>query len=374
MPLIAVNLSDKLIQDIRALVESGVYTSLEGFVEIGAFNQLALERAATPAEIIQRGHRLTSAKAVTVAVVAKAPPKPSKPKSSKRPVSEEKTVNVVSAEPITDEDQSAMFKRLAKPGTVLPALLPMPSSVEPEERIFGQVNRVFPIKVVCRWLANHAAIEHQWPKFTAVSTSIADDAGTLGSLLDQWDKKKNARERGGEMATALPRRKNNASIDRFLSQFVARITRSSEMVPGAVSQYGLARFEDASLVLTEQGAEFAVLENPILDIQNDSAASTLSSEEADFLVTHIQNWAPTEWDDMRTVLTAVKSGKTTPTEVGDFVRGVMPEGWSDSMIQTHVSGVIARLGDIRLLRRNWQGRNVNYELGESAHLKAFIES
>ena len=57
MPLIAMNLSDKLFYQIKDLVERGLYISPEAFLEIAAFNQLALERGATPAEIIEQGHR-----------------------------------------------------------------------------------------------------------------------------------------------------------------------------------------------------------------------------------------------------------------------------------------------------------------------------
>jgi hypothetical protein len=375
MPVIAVNLSDKLVHDIKVLVEKGLYVDLESFVEIGAINQLALERGATPAHILEHGHR--SATEPPHKVAKAAPSKPAVPTRSavnNKSLAGERSVKVAALEPVTSDDAAVLFSRLAKPlNGSLPAARPMPSKPELGERIFGQVNRLFPVKFVCRWLAQNAAAKRLWPKFTAVSSSIADDAGTLGSLLDQWDQKQ-ARERGGEMATALPRRKNNASLDRFLSQFIARITRSSDIAPGAVCQYGLARFEDASIALTEQGAAFAILDNPILDVQDDAAATTLSDPEAAFLIAHIRDWVPTEWGDMRTVLLAVKAGKATPTEVGEEVRRELPEDWSESMIQTHVSGVIARLSDIRLLRRAWQGRNVRYELGDSTQLANFLES
>jgi hypothetical protein len=276
-------------------------------------------------------------------------------------------------EPVSAADAKVMFGRLTKPATgTLPPPLPMPAVAEPGEQIFGQVNRLFPVKIVCRWLANKAGSEKRWPKLTAILASIADDAGTLGSLLDQWDQKQE-RERGRELATALPRRKNNASLDRFLSQFVARITRASDIASGAVCQYDLARFDDATLALTEQGIAFANLESPILDDQDEKAVVTLSDAEAAFLTAHIRKWVPTEWGDMRTVLMAVQSGKATPTDVSAAVRGVLPEGWSDSQVQTHVSGVIARLSDIRLLRRSWQGRNVRYELGDDAQVRSFLD-
>ena len=57
MPLLAINLSDTLSDQIKVLVEKCLYRSFESFLEIAAFNQLAMERAATPAEIVDQGHR-----------------------------------------------------------------------------------------------------------------------------------------------------------------------------------------------------------------------------------------------------------------------------------------------------------------------------
>src|SRR6476661_4482222 len=57
MPLVAINLSDTLMDQIKPLVEKGQYKSFEAFLEIAAFNQLALERGANPSEIVERGHR-----------------------------------------------------------------------------------------------------------------------------------------------------------------------------------------------------------------------------------------------------------------------------------------------------------------------------
>ncbi len=378
MPLIAVNLSDKLIQEIRELVESGRYASLESFVEIGAFNQIALERGATPAEIIAGGHRTQSADAGTRNTARSPPVTSNTTKSAKVPAARRGTMlesiaKVEAVAPVTPEEAATVFKRLTKPNpATLPKPLPMPPTPLAGDRIFGQVNRLFPVKFVCRWVANVSAGDGQWPRFTAVAARLADDAGTVGSLLDQWDQKQ-VRERGGELATALPRRKNNASLDRFLSQFVARITRSSEIAPGAVCQYDLARFDDGCLALTEQGAAFAEMDNPILDAHDEASAATLSADEAAFFADHIRSWVPTEWEDMRTVLLAVRAGQASPTEVGATARNALPDDWTASMVSTHVSGVIARLSDIRLLRRSWQGRNVRYELGDPAQVTAFVE-
>lgn len=374
--MVAVNLSEKLLLEIRCLVDAGRYTTLESFIEIGAFNQLALERGATPAEVIERGHRRTPADAQAQQDAAKANPASAAPVATAKKRSaanKDKAKRVDVIEPVTDEEAKAIFARLAIPSSTAVSPLPMSEQPRAGERIFGQVNRIFPFKLICRWLITTAASNGQWPKYAAATAKLADDAGTIGSLLDQWDQTAE-RERGGELATALPRRKNNASLDRFLSQFVARITRASEISPGAVCQYDMARFQDSTLALTEQGIAFAKLTNPILDKQDPKSAAALSDEEADFLITHIRTWVPTEWADMKLALAAVKDGKSSPAELAATVRAQLPQEWTDSMVQTHISGVIARLSDIRLVRRTWMGRNVQYQLGAADSVSKFMAS
>src|SRR5689334_13715258 len=53
MPVIAVNLSQKTYSDIMSLVGQGAYSGPEQFLEIAAFNQLALERGLTPEELLK---------------------------------------------------------------------------------------------------------------------------------------------------------------------------------------------------------------------------------------------------------------------------------------------------------------------------------
>jgi hypothetical protein len=150
-----------------------------------------------------------------------------------------------------------------------------------------------PIKIACRWLARAAATDGKWPPFDAVSERLADDAATVGSLLEIWDAH-SERKRDELLATGLPRRGNTASKDRFLSQDIARVTRGGEVYPATICQYQLARFDDAVIALTDQGAAFAEIENPIIDKQDAKSAVTLAPEESDFLARHIVAWVPAE--------------------------------------------------------------------------------
>ena len=381
MPLLAINLSDTLFDQIKPLVDKSLYKSLEAFLEIAAFNQLAMERGVAPAEIVERGHRKIKEKEhdAKAAVSAHHPKRPAEPPAKPRvetvrsviePVARVTTVVEV---PVTEVDYEETFKHLAllnvKEG---PKPISTATDNESQGRVFGQVNRLLPLKLACRWLANAATRDGHWPRYELISDKLADDAGTIGSLLEQWDAE-NDRKRDKLLSTGLPRRGNSASRDRFLSQFVARVTRSGEIFPATICQYQLARFDSSAIALTEQGLAFSQLPNPILDKRDKQAAATLSSEETAFLADHILELVDTERDDMRVILKAIDSGSKTPSELTETIRNRFPPEWSDSVFQTHTSGLVSRLGELRLVKRAWQGRNVNYELGDQKQIDAFLK-
>lgn len=385
MPLLAINLSDTLSDQIKVLVEKGLYRSFEAFLEIAAFNQLALERGATPAEIVERGHRQPrrgghaaavngSARAESKAQPADVAVKTARASPPRRAVEPVARMAPPDDTTVTEEVFNATFKRLA----LLPRTEASPLPCEPSpnglssERVFGQVNRLLPLKLACRWLASAAVAEGKWPRYDLISDRLADDAATVGSLLEEWDAK-NERKRDELLATGLPRRGNSASRDRFLTMFMARVTRGGEIYPATICQYQLARFNDSAIVLTEQGMAFCDLESPILDKRDTKSTVTLATAESEFLVRQIHERVPAEREDMQAVLQIVKEGKTSPADLSDAVRSRFPDDWSDSVFQTHLSGLVARLGDLRLLRRNWQGRNVLYELAEEQLVESFFK-
>jgi hypothetical protein len=382
MPLLAINLSDTLFDQIKVLVEKGLYKSFESFVEIAAFNQLAMERGATPTEIVERGHRKVRDSTVNngspVGEMPMPPPEPAikvsrtaTVRSVVEPVARMATPDIVR---VTEVDFDTALNRLSLVEWTGP-VEPIPAELDKlsQERVFGQVNRLFPLKLTCRWLMDFAVSDRLWPCYEVISDRLADDAGTIGTLLEKWDSD-NDRKRDELLSTGLPRRGNSASRDRFLSQFLARVTRSGGIYPAAICQYQLARFADSTIRLTEQGLAFSRLANPILDKKDKRAATTLAPEEAAFLAEQIIAWAPAERDDMRVVLNAVAAGRNSPSGLSEAIRGRYPREWSPSVFQTHTSGLVARLGELRLLRRVWQGRNVTYELGDVKQVEAFLNA
>src|SRR5947208_3682154 len=365
MPVITVNLTSGIYERIKALVEKGLYATPEQLLEIAAFNQVALEDGLRPEELLARGHREVG--------------RTQSPTSRKRAKGEQRRPAGRAADRlavrvgrdsrgrgVAPVEIDNLLGRLAQPKgqdrfpTPARAALRLPS-----ERLWGQVNRLFPLKFACRWLAIANADKAEWERYDVVSERLSDDAAALGSALEEVDDAA-GRKRDELLSTGLPRRGNIASQDRFLSQFLARTTRSGEIYPGAICQYALADFDGDRLVLTDRGNELALLRNPILDDDLRKAVATLSDDERSLLTNQVLTYVPGELHDVRLVLGAVVAGKVTPDALFNAVRLELPAHWSDVMTRTHVSGIVARLTEMGLLRRRWEGRTVTYEAASLA--------
>src|SRR5437660_1201068 len=57
MPLLTLNLASKTFEEVTKLIERGLYSGLDQFIEVAALNQLALERGVSPEELKAKDHR-----------------------------------------------------------------------------------------------------------------------------------------------------------------------------------------------------------------------------------------------------------------------------------------------------------------------------
>ena len=358
MPVVLANLPPAALAEIQRLVEKGLYESAAEFLELAAANQLQLEREGGP------GAPGKSRR--------KSGPKRERPEVTRpRRVIQQQTL------PRTDDglfsgleegNLAQVRERLALPhGSFPPAELALkpPMHDAGDGRIWGQINRFLPLKVPLRWLAVHASNRREWSPLEEVLEPIAADAAALGSALEQADADAD-RNRDELIATGLPRRGNNFSTDRFLSQYLARTTRKGTIHPGAAVQYGFASIDEGRLALTTTGFEFASLTNPVMDGDLAHATVALSEKEREFLVSDAIPYVSSELHDFSLVMSFVDTGHDTPNEQLELLGEQLPEDWSDTQLRTHVTGVVARMVDLGLLRRRWEGRRVQYlatELG-----------
>jgi hypothetical protein len=373
MPVIAINLSSVLFGEAKRLVEEEKYESVEQFLEIAAYNQLALEKGATAQEVIARGHREVphgvngqhegrAAKIKGRREKAEGAGARRKTSASPTPVAKRKADPAL----VPVDEIALVWGRLSrdhamKAGPTVLEAKPLTA----DQHLFGQLNRLFGLKITCRFLAFRAADAEQWPKFEEISDALADDAAAIGSWLEQEDAA-NGRKRDDQLATGLPRRGNPSSRDRFLSQFVARTTRAGDIYPGAVVHIGLAAFTGDRLGLTEAGREFARLPSPALDGRPGEVVATLGEEEQKFLRRRLPISAPSErraWEAVRKAIQ--EEGHNTPDALVAAIKDIFPADWSQIVLRTHIAGVISRMAEVGLLSRRWEGRNVKYETATS---------
>jgi hypothetical protein len=105
--------------------------------------------------------------------------------------------------------------------------------------------------------------------------------------------------------------------------------------------------------LTEFGKQFAVLENHALDL---GKPDSLPMEETSFLINQIADNIPKEFEHIMTVLKAIKEGKQTRMELNEVLKQyyvIDHQGveWSYAVINTMRSGLMSRLNDLGLIKR-----------------------
>jgi hypothetical protein len=334
MPIIAVNVPPGTFSEVMALVAAQRYASPEQFLEIAAFNQLALERGTRVGELVTR----------------------TSPSSSPRSMKVSKTIPVQPATaPIADVDYNAVAERFSDNSLQRSRLPDTAKPQQSSDRIWGQVNRYLPMKVATRWIAVEASRTSIWPSVSSVVKSLSTDASAVGDRIRRSDVE-TGRVREDMLSIGLPQHSDSA--DRFITQIVGRLTRSDKFHPGALFQYGLVTLRDSAIALTDAGVNFAWLRNPVLD--DEHASESLSEQERAFLVAHVFGAVPPEADDFRAVLGAIREGHGSPDALIASSRNFLPASWTDLARRTHVYGLLARMGQIGLVGKNWEGRRVTY--------------
>jgi hypothetical protein len=370
MAILTFNVSPQVLEDIKALVDKGLYASPEQFAEIGCLNQLAMERGVTPEALVEAGHRkppgARSAAGSAVADRKSSAAKKSRKVRERSPSARPGSNGVPQGESeIIFDDLSTVIARLRGSAEVPGPVEATPRPVD--ERLLGLVNRLFGLKLVVREILKSAS--KGWPALAELADQAARDAAVVGDELERQDLK--AGRRRAMLASGLPRTGNPQSIERFLLQYVGRRSRSGKMVEGAVVQYALAVVDGDRVGLTDQGARLAALANPVLD-SAVAGEVTLGREEQAFLLDHVRKYVPGEQRDFSAILAAVEAGNDTPEALLAAVRPNFPQSWTDVMARGHLSGVMARLTETGAVTRVWSGRNVKYET--SQQLAALVTS
>lgn len=245
---------------------------------------------------------------------------------------------------------------------------PDPLSIQLEDWIFGQMNKLLPAKTSCRALAN---LMRQNPRGVHIDTAVREIGGPaaeLGAYLRDQDAL-HGRKRDDAFALAFPSdlRGADKSRLRFVNQFVACASKNADL-HGLLYDLKLIQPADEEplvLLLTEAGWRFAMMPNPVLDDPSGDANSRLTNDEQELLVRHIRESVPRESSAYFAVIHGILEAHSTPDRLDEFLSKTRLDKSRErkakrSFISTQRSGAVSRMEDLGLVRRDRKGTRMFY--------------
>jgi hypothetical protein len=233
----------------------------------------------------------------------------------------------------------------------------------PNKILWGQYYRFLPVKVGVRVLLNMSKEElPELGYFTEKITGIAISLRHQLAKLDRQDK----RSFGDLLSASFPTN-DEKSVKRFVNQFMIYPRASDMTLLGMMPELKLVNITSdkegkARIGLTSFGRQFALLQNPVLDLNRPQA---LSDAEINFLLNHIADNIPAEFEHINFVLESIRNGKQSRSELNTVLKQYYSRyqkdmQWSNTVVNTMRSGLISRLKELGLVRRVKNGKNVTY--------------
>ena len=234
--------------------------------------------------------------------------------------------------------------------------------------IFGQYNRLLPVKAGCRGFARLMKEYSDGLTFPEGPHRLASEATKLGDYLLYIDSLKQF-SRDESLATAFPTHGDSVSKSqtRFANQFVAAVSKNEQLSSLAVD-LKLVNWDNESrthIKLTEAGWNYALMPNPILDAETiEGKTVRFNDDEIEFLLNHIALHVPREDFAYSVILDAILDGANTPSAL-DFalqkhIRQDQKRELSSSFYSSQRSGAVSRMVDLGLVQRIRDGVKVNY--------------
>lgn len=226
--------------------------------------------------------------------------------------------------------------------------------------IWGQFNKLLPIKIGVRGLAILQSEGGGPVPLNRFRKVVGGQAAQVRTHLEKLDDEQ-GRRRGEKMAAGLPDGSREKSLRRYRNHFLGSLKSDGDM-RGALAQMGFVRLyvegDEELATLTESGFEFATSPNPVLDGEEEPT-ETLSLDEREFLIRHLEENLPKEIDGMKKILNWINQGDDTPNKLNEKV-ATLNRGWSEKVARTMRTGFLGRMYDLGLIGREWEGISVRY--------------
>ncbi len=332
-----VDISQKHAQKIQSLVGKGDYDGIAQFIAVAIENQLYLEESGLP-------------------MFAE---------------NEKDIDNTPVKESNNAQSEKAVVSLKLTAFQATPQVVPSPSYMqlvfgqnEGNEELFwpwGQINKILPIKIGVRILFRELMVNERMPLDDFVDVAVEEAVRIGERLRSHEDQLRKLRD--DKISAALPKVDDEKSQTRYRAQFLT-YGRKDGLLDGAMALFRLANIDGESgkhmIGITQAGVEFAKIPNPVLD--EDNLDKSLNQKEVDFYLAHIKSHVKGEFAGIKWVLTKINQGINERESLNSELKKEFAELWgaSESVINTQRSGLMARMFELGLLKKEKNGIYVKY--------------
>lgn len=247
--------------------------------------------------------------------------------------------------------------------------VPIPSREKVETTlIWGQINRIFPIKLGIRLLADMIREENtNYVDLEDFREKAADVAREFGLKLKALDEQ-NRRKSGEKFSTGLPiGNKTELSKNRYKAHYLGYQTGKGTL-EGALANLRLANINNDKIGITAKGLEFANQKNPLFDLKEANPRAILSENEIKCYLSLASEFLSEEPAFMKTVLGIIKFGEPAREEFNFKIKEFLEKTWkkeiTDAVANTMRSGVLSRMWELKLVSSKRLGKSVVYSITE----------
>jgi hypothetical protein len=337
MPMVYVSISARLMQQAQSILDAGDYTSLNELLNVALENQLSIEMDSlqTPESPDPKG---------TLGASRDELPPLAHPGDL--------AVRVLATEP---SEAQLLF-----PGI----------KAERDLYLWGQINRLLPVKIAARTLLGMTSNSDVVPldvfrreaadvaRATGLWIKVREDASAVSREDSHW--------------VGLPvGAEAEKSIRRYQQHFLAYL-RGDGVFEGALFRLKLAGLLDdgRTLALTEFGAHWAGLANPVLDSGSLVDLSFSRFESEDYLQ-HVLQRVPEERVPLEETVRLVAGGAFLTADIDAGLADAHPS-WGSNTVVTMRAGNLGRMGELGIVSRSGRRGSAAYSLTDDGH--RFLEA
>lgn len=329
------DLPEHQVNDIRRLINDGKYSSLDTFINIAVENQLNLE-------LDELGNNFEL-------------------KSTKQRMHFKRTKKNSDITIPIELKLNSPIKCSIVPAPNFSSLNIYKTTKEEDFWIWGQINKIFPIKIILRYLIKAIPKNEEYICLKSFSNDICTITRNLGMFLLQQDQIMD-NKRDKKLSIALPTGQDRAkAFSRFSSLFIGH-KRTDNKLSGALLQLKFANiigeYGNEKIGITSEGFEFAKIVNPIID--KKIFDKTLSDDEINFYLHHIREKVPGELKLFKSILKYIENGSNKREELNSELKKIVNDNWSEKLISTQRSGAISRLYELNLITKHKIGKTIKY--------------